>query len=168
MRIAAVAAATVLVLAAVHPSDASAQDRPDFSGSWTMSESSGGPPARGGQRGGMMMMSGIGQEATISQDGSTLTLVRSTPMGEIRSVYNLDGSDSRNTMRMGNNEREVVSRARWEANALVIVTPISMGQMTGESRMTLTLDDAGRLVVETTRTGGQGGGGTSRATYTRG
>jgi len=172
MRTAAATALATLLLFAAGPTDSAAQDLPDFSGTWTISESSGGPPAgaRGaGQRGGGMMMGGggLGQEATVIHDGGTLTIVRSTPMGEMRSVYNLDGSDSPNTMRMGDNEREIVSRASWEDHALVIVTPMMMGGGAGESRMTLSLDGDGHLVVQTARGGGMGGGGTMRATYVR-
>lgn len=176
MRMTVLAALTALLFLA---GEVSAQGTPDFSGTWTLSESSGGPGAgggggggggRGGMGGGMgggMMLAGLGQQASITQDGTTLTIVRSTPMGEIRTVYRLDGSESRNQLAMGGNQIELVSRAVWDSGKLVITTPIPFGQAQGETRMTLSMDN-GRLVVETTRTGGMGGGGTTRSVYTKG
>jgi hypothetical protein len=68
MRTAAATPLATLLLFAAGPTDSAAQDLPDFSGTWTISESSGGPPAGGppagargaGQRGGDMMMGGGG------------------------------------------------------------------------------------------------------------
>jgi hypothetical protein len=177
MRTIVLAAATAALFVAAEVSEASAQDAPDFSGTWTLAESSGGPggggpPGGRGGAGGMRaggMVGGLGQSATITQDGSTLTIVRTGPMGETRTVYNLDGSESRNRIGgMGGNQMELVSTVAWQDDALVVVTPISFGGNTGETRMTLSLDDEGRLVVETTRSGGMGQGGTMRAVYTGG
>jgi len=112
-------------------------------------------------------MGGLGQQFQIIQDASTLTVVRNTQAGEIRQVYRLDGSESRNTLAMGANQIETVSRAAWEGQTLVIVTPMTFGNMGGETRLRLSLDASGALVAEVNRTGGQGGGQTMRMTYTR-
>lgn len=164
-RTVAVAVVTAFLFVAAQVPEASAQDRPDFSGSWTLSETAGGPgggaAARGpggGMRGGMGMMAGIGQEATISQEAGHLVIVRTTPRGEVRTTYNLDGSESRNSMGMGDRQIELVSTTSWDEGKLVIVTPMTMGDRSGETRMTLSLDEAGNLVVETARSGGMGGG----------
>ncbi len=172
MRTIALTAGLALLLLAADATVVAAQDRPDFTGAWTLVETTGGPEGArttgqrpgGAQRGGGML--GIGQEATISQDDATLTMVRQTPQGESRMVYNLDGSESRNVLGMGG-QRELVSRASWDGATLVIVTPIELGGFSVESRMTMSLDDDGRLVVSTTRTGGPGPGGTTTSIYTR-
>jgi hypothetical protein len=192
----AVAATTLLFVMAQAPT-LEAQDRPDFSGSWTLAETEGGAAAgaagqrgqqgqagqRGqmgqrqgqgqmGQRGGMGMLAGLGQQATLTHDAAanTLTLVRAMPQGEIRQVFNLDGSESRNRLSMGNNQIDQVSRASWDGAALMIVSQLPMGGQNIETRMKLSIDDDGKLVVETTRSGGPGGqgGGTVRSTYTKG
>lgn len=170
MRMIVLAAASALVFSGA---ELSAQQAPDLSGSWTLAEGSApqGGAARGG-RGGMGggpgggMMAALGQEAVITQDAATLTIVRSTQMGEIRTVYQLDGSESRNRMAMGSNQVELVSRAAWESGKLVITTHIPGGRAQGESRMTLSLED-GKLVVENSRPGGMGGGGSTRAVYAK-
>jgi hypothetical protein len=170
-------------LAAAAP-EARAQDRPDFSGSWALAESSGGmggrmmagaPPGarqgqttRQGQGGGVMMIrGGLGREVTLTQTGRTLVVVQATPQGEIRSTYNLDASPSRNTLTLGDRRTEIVSTARWEDNALVIITPNPAGAEAGETIMTLTLDGDGNLIVDTLRTGAAAAAEPSRGVYRR-
>ncbi len=192
MILTAAAAAILLVMAPLTTLEA--QERPDFSGSWTLAESQGGQQGQMGQQGqrgqqgqmgqrgqqgqrgqmgqrggGMGMLAGFGQQATITHEGNVLTVVRTTPMGEMRQVYNLDGSESRNQMTMGNQQLELVSRASWDGDALVIVTPLPMGGQ-GETTMRLSVNEAGALVVETHRSGGMGGqgGGPMVSTYTKG
>jgi len=182
MRIALRAAAVAVAITVALATSASAQDHPDFSGTWTLAQGGGpgGPAARGGPagpggpdgpgrgRGGMgMMLVGFGRQVQIEQDANALTIVREAPMGEIRQVYRLDGSESRNSLSMGGNQIELVSRATWEGESLVIVTPITMGNMSGETRVTLSIDESGALVAETTRPGGPGGSRTMQSTYTR-
>ena len=43
----------------------------------------------------------MGTEMTITQDSKTLTITRTTRGGESKHVYNLDGSESRNTIAGG-------------------------------------------------------------------
>ncbi len=50
MRTAAATPLATLLLFATGPTDSAAQDLPDFSGTWTISESSGAPPAGGPPR----------------------------------------------------------------------------------------------------------------------
>ena len=80
-------------------SSAMAQERPNFSGKWA---SPSNPETY----------------ITLTQDGSTFTVAR----GEVDGTYQLDGSESRNTMRAGGQTVSHVSQARWVSNALVIIT----------------------------------------------
>ena len=145
-----------------------AQAKPSFAGKWTREApaaaagDTGGGRGRGGGRGG-----GFGQEATITQDAKTLTIEY---MGGGRNpaptklVFMLDGSVSKNQMagRGGTTEQE--SKAAWVGNTLVITTTVP----NGERKQVLSLD-GGKLVVETTNPGREGGQGmTSKVTYTKG
>ncbi len=132
----------------------------NFAGKWTRVDdpaaaaaAPGGGGGRGGGRG------GFGQEVTITQDAKTITMEYmqggqggATP---VKRVYNLDGSDSKNTMSFGGNTMEQVSKAKWDGGKLVITTA---GQ-NGETTQTLSLT-GGNLVVESA-----GGRGPSSVTY---
>jgi hypothetical protein len=95
--------------------------------------------------------------ATISQDASTLTIVRTTGAGEVRAVYNLDGSESRNTVQGRGGPMEQVSRASFNGSRLVITTQQNFGGNMVETTMSLSLDAQGNLVVESTAPGRGGG-----------
>jgi len=131
---------------------ASAQGK-NFAGTWTVvpDPAAAAPtPGRGGGR-------GLGQGATIAQDAKTLTITRTTQNGEVKSVYNLDGSDSKNTLTMGGNSVEQVSKAKWEGDKLIITTTMNFNGNNVESSMALSLDASGQLIVESTGAGRGGG-----------
>ena len=131
-----------------------AQATPSFAGKWTLVPDASAPQGgRGGGFGG-----GLGMEATIAQDAKTLTITRVGPQGEIKSVYNLDGSDSKNTMGGGGQTFESVSKAKWDAGKLVISTKLDFGGNAFETTMILSLDATGNLTVESSRPDFQGGG----------
>ena len=146
-----------------------AQAKPNFTGKWTREapaaaagDTGGGRGGRGGGRGG-----GFGQEATIAQDAKTLTIEY---MGGGRNpaptklVFMLDGSVSKNQMAGRGGMTEQESKAAWVGNTLVITTTVA----NGERKQVLSLD-GGKLVVETTNPGREGGQGmTSKVTYTKG
>lgn len=123
-----------------------AQAKPDFSGKWTA------VPDAGGGRG------AIGQTAEITQTADSMTVKRSTQMGEFTSTYKLDGSESRNTLNFQGNAIEQLSKTKWEGNRLIVNTSMSFDGNPVEVSMKLWLDDAGRLNVESTRPDFQGGG----------
>ena len=66
---------------------------PNFAGKWAIVPD---PAAQGG-------FGGLGQSAVIKQDATTLTITRTTQMGEVTSVYKLDGSESKNTLNFQGN-----------------------------------------------------------------
>jgi hypothetical protein len=128
---------------------AAAQAPPNFAGKWTLIPD---PNATGGG------MGGLGQEATIVQDGSTITITRTTQMGTFTSIYKLDGTESKNTLSMQGNSIEQVSTAKWDAGKLRVNTKMDFGGNPVELSMVLALDPSGNLLVETTRPDFQGGG----------
>lgn len=189
MRVFLTMATTAVCFTLAAASSLPAQDGPDLSGSWTLSSverGQDGPRAQMGQqgqrrqmgqrgqmgqqaqRGGMAMVAGLGEAVTITHEADMLTLVRTTPAGEIRQRFALDGSESRNRISMGDRELELVSQATWSEGTLVIVTQLPMGGE-GETQMRLTMNEAGELLVETRRSGRMGAqaGGVVNSTYTR-
>src|SRR5262245_36417534 len=149
----AVALATVTTLA---------QAPPNFAGKWTAVPD---PNAAGG--GGRGMGGGLGQEATITQDASTLTIARTTPMGSFTSTYKLDGSESRNTLNFQGNSVDQMSIAKWNGAKLNVQTKMDFGGNVVETSMVMSLDANGNLIVDRTAPDFQGGGGpiTTKTTY---
>ena len=120
----ATAAATVLFVAGL-----SAQAKPDFSGKWTLvpgdaaaaPAGGGGGGGRGGGRGGGGGGGQFcGQDCTIAQDATTLTVTRTTQAGEQKAVFKLDGSESKNTQQGRGGATEVVSKAAWDGSKITI------------------------------------------------
>jgi hypothetical protein len=136
-----------------------AQAIPNFAGKWTLVQDP-NAPAGGG-------MGGLGQTATIVQDAASLTITRTTQMGEFTSTYKLDGSDSKNTLNVQGNAIDMVSKVKTDAGKLVVNTTMSFDGNPYQTVMTMSLDPAGNLAVESTRPDFQGGGGpiTTRMTY---
>ena len=139
---------------------AQAQDKPNFSGSWTLVVDPNAPPPSGRGGGG-----GLGQAATLTQDAKTLTITRTTQNGEIKIVYNLDGSDSKNMMMGRGGQTEQISKANWDGNKLVVTTNFTMGENQVTRTQTFSLDASGQLVVSTTSPG-RGGGEPTTTTQT--
>jgi hypothetical protein len=135
-----------------------AQAPPNFAGKWTLVPD---PNAQGGG------MGGLGQEASITQDASTLSITRTTQMGTFTSNYKLDGSESRNTLSFQGNSIDQVSTAKWDASKLRVNTKMDFGGNVAEISMVMSLDPTGNLLVETTRPDFQGGGApiTTKMTY---
>jgi hypothetical protein len=135
-----------------------AQAPPNFAGKWTLV-----PDANGGGGRGM----GLGQNATIVQDANTLTLTRTTQMGEFTTTYKLDGTESKNTLNMGGNTIDQLSTAKWDGGKLTINTKMDFQGTPVETTLVLSLDPSGNLLIESTRPDFQGGGApiTTKMTY---
>jgi hypothetical protein len=138
-----------------------AQAKPNFAGKWTLVPDPNAAPAGG--RGGF---GGLGASVTIAQDDKTLTVTRQVQGTDVKSVYNLDGSDSKNTMNFGGNAMDQVSKAKWDGNKLVITTSVNFGGNASELGTTYSLDASGNLIVESTRPDFQGGGAPVKTTAT--
>jgi len=128
---------------------AAAQAPPNFAGKWTLVPDPNAQPGMGG----------LGSEATITQDASTLTITRTNQMGTFTSNYKLDGSESKNVLNFQGNSVDQLSTAKWDAAKLLVNTKMDFGGNLVEIKMVMALDPAsGNLLVETTRPDFQGGG----------
>lgn len=162
-----------LAAVAVFASNAFAQAKTSFAGTWNIvvdpaaaAQQQGG--AAGGRQGGRGMGGGgFGQTFSIAQDEKTLTMTRTQGQNEIKTVWNLDGSDSKNTVTMGRGGQtmEQISKAKWEGANLVVTTTQQRGEMSVEIKRTLSIDASGNLVVETSAPGQDGNPMVSKVTY---
>lgn len=135
-----------------------------FAGSWTMVPDPNAAGGGGGGRGGAL----LGQAATITQDDKTLTITRTTQNGEVKMVYNLDGSDSKNMVMGRGGQSEQVSKVKWDGSKLVITTTLNMGDTPVTRTQTLALDASGQLTVTTNGPGRGGEMMTTMQTYKKG
>ncbi len=126
----------------------------------------GGGGGMGGRGGGGR--GGLGPTFTATQDANTLTITRTMGQNEVKTVYNLDGSDSKNTaMGRGGVATEQVSHAKWDGANLVVTRTQDMGGTAVEIKNTFSLDPKGNLWYETTRPGQDGAPMTTKAEYTK-
>src|SRR5438128_1184681 len=151
-------------------SNALAQAKPNFAGTWNQvvdtaaqaAMAAGGGGGRGGRGGGR---GGFGPTFTATQDDKTLTITRTMGQNEVKAVYNLDGSESKNTMQGRGGPQESTSTAKWDGASLVITTN-GQGQNGPTVTTTkLTTDATGSLWVETTRPGQDGAPMTTKVQY---
>ncbi len=177
---------SVVVLAAsamsVLAGDSAAQERPDFSGAWTVVTTPTGPGAGGSSA---SLGSGWGDAFIVVQHADTLMIgraffARADLQPTMKFRYALDGSETRNTVLMGRGMQVQVSTTAWVGDDLVITTvhtepDFRDGQsVTCEVKQTLSLQPPRlaawppSLVVETARCGALGGPpSTTRTVYTR-
>jgi hypothetical protein len=166
---------TAVLLAFAVAAGVYAQARPDFSGKWVMDPASapappagGGGGGGGGGRGGGGGGLGFGQEFTAKQDAKMLTVTRMQGDQTVTAMYNLDGSESKNTVAGRGGQQEQVSTAVWEANKLVITTTVNVGGNAAEQKRVLSME-GGNLVIEQTNPGRQGGAPTTtKVVYKKG
>ncbi len=168
MRKSALAVVGVVLLAAA----VAAQAKPNFSGRWTrvpdQSETAGA--RAGGMRGGRMGGGGTGwtDEVVVKQDATTLTMTQNMQGTPTILTYKLDGTESKNTIpggalggRQGTGPTEMISRAAWEGDKLVILNPLSVNMggtpMTITVKQVISLGTDGNIVVETSAEGLPGG-----------
>ena len=154
-----------------------AQAKPDFSGKWVLDPASapaapagggggGGGGGRGGGGGGGR--GGFGNEFTIAQNAKTLTLTRMQGDQTVATVYNLDGSESKNSVQGRGGATEQVSKAVWDGAKLVVTTTINAGGNNIEQKRVFAME-GGNLTIETTAPGRDGGPGTpTKLTYKKG
>lgn len=133
------AIAAVAVAVTVFASGLSAQGK-DFSGKWAPDAEKNAAAMGGGGGGGGR---GGGGAMTITQDAKTLTIERTTQAGSTKTVYNLDGSDSKNMAGRAGQQTEQVSNAKWNGEKLVITTKTANGD-----RVATWYLESGELVQE--------------------
>jgi hypothetical protein len=125
---------------------ASAQGKPNFAGKWALPD----PNAAGG---GMTPTS-----MTVTQDEKTITLLTVGQMGEIKTVFNLDGTQAKSPLEVQGMSIDRVTKSAWDGNKLVLTTVADFQGQSFETKQVWTLNADGTLTVEATRPDIQGGG----------
>lgn len=147
-RQAHICAVAILLAVAV----TSAQEKPNFAGRWVVASPA--PDA--------------GQEETVTQTAATLTTAHASEGHGHRSVYRLDGTESRNALVSHGEEIVTLSKASWSGNQLTITSDTTYPD--GRKRQTMavwSLDAEGRRVVDFTESGMTPTPTTSKRVYTR-
>ena len=145
-----------VMLAFVVVAVAFAQGKPNFSGKWTP-EQGAAPAGGGGGRGG-------GGPMTVTQNDKQLTVERTMGENTMKTVYNLDGTESKNEVQGRNGVTTQVSTAKWDGSKLTITTKFEGPNGPVERTQTWSLSADGKLQIEQP---GQGGNMVTR-TYTKG
>ena len=154
----------------------------DFSGRWTLdvpaivtTPAVPGTPAAAAAPGDLG--SGWGTTITIAQTATQMSVEyvvfsRYDLQPPVQFVYTLDGSERRNSVNMGRGEQVESSRARWDGQALVLVSTYQVTDrnvdkpFTADVTRRLWLDAPATLIVEVTRAGVLGGPpSTTRSVY---
>jgi hypothetical protein len=131
--------------------------RPNFAGKWVLNPEKsvmgggpgGGPPGGGGGRGGGMMGGGA---LTITQSATELVLEQTMGENVMKTVYKLDGTESKNEGRGGTSSYI----SKWDGAKLVTAIKRETQMGTRESTETLSLGTDGTLIRETTSQGQNG------------
>ena len=147
----AAATACLLLFAAI----ASAQTKPDFAGKWALTD----PSAADGRM--------IPATMTVTQDAKTITLVTAGQVGEVKTVFNLDGTPGKSPLEIQGMNIDRVTKSAWDGNKLVLTTVSEFQGQSFETKQVWTLNADGTLTVDATRPDFQGGGGpvTSKSVY---
>jgi hypothetical protein len=155
-----------IAMLAIAGASISAQSKTSFAGKWTLVPDPNAAAAGGGR--GRGMAGGLGPELTAAQDDKTLTVTTNNPqLGELKTVYNLDGSESKNPLNFGGQSVDRVSKVKWDGAKLVITTTINFNGNPSETTQTWMLDGSGNLVVETS-SNFAGTPTTTKSTYKKG
>lgn len=143
-----------------------AQTKPSFTGKWTILPDSGAVQQQGMPRGGAAM-GGLSEEATITQDDKTISIARELTVGPMKSVFNLDGSETHQSLDIGNgNVVDLTLKTKWEGTKLLTSTWVNIQGQSFEIVLNLWLDDKGNLVSEhITPAMGNNPGGTEISKY---
>jgi len=139
----------VLTLAAA----AAAQDKPNFAGTWKLV---GDAPDQF-----------TATQIVVAQDATLLTVTVTGQMGEFKTTYKLDGTESRSPLDFQGTTIDRMTKMTWAENKLTLSALSDMGGQTIEVKSVVSAGPEGAMIVETTFPDFQGGGGpiTTKATY---
>jgi hypothetical protein len=182
--------ASSTLLLALLTAPVAAQEKPNFSGRWSVPapEARGagagdaraaGAGARSGQSQRGDMGSGWGSTITIEHQASRLSVEyaffgRGDMQPPLKFVYALDGTETKNSVMLGRGIQMQTSKTSWNGNSLIITTlhtfnhPATGQPATSEVVRTVTLQSADSLIVETVRSPALGGPeGRTRTVYVK-
>ena len=131
-----------------------AQEKPNFVGTWKLSA-----PASADMF--------TPTQITVVQDATDLTVTTTGQMGEFKTPYKLDGSESRNPLDFQGTMIDRMTKMAWDGNKLVLTATSDMNGQAFEVKSIWTLTPDGTLSTETTFPDFQGGGApiTTKAEY---
>src|SRR6187402_1870929 len=126
------ALALIIVLPVLMAATAVAQSKPSFTGTWKLtSDPSAGPF--------------VASQLVVSDDGKVLTILSTSQMGELKTIYNLDGSATQSPLDLGGNMIDRSTKAVWDGAKLVLTTTSDFGGMPFEIKQVLSLAADGTL-----------------------
>jgi hypothetical protein len=135
--------ANLLVL--LLPILAFAQAKPNFSGKWVPTN-----PSAMGEMGPTSL--------AVTQDDKTITIAATVRMGELKTVFNLDGSPAKSQIEIQGMKMDLVTKCVWDGNKLVMTTAQDAQGQSIETKQIWMLGTDGTLTVDITRPDFQGGG----------
>ena len=153
---------------AVMASNAFAQAKTNFAGTWNMVVDPAQQQAVGAPGGGRGMgggRGGLGPTFSVAQDDKTLTITRTMGEMTMNTVYNLDGSDSKNMAMGRGGQTEQISKAKWDGATLVVTRTQDTPNGAVEIKQVFSISADGNLWIETTRPGQDGAPMTTKVQY---
>jgi hypothetical protein len=149
-------ASSLFIAVVLFTTGAATQEKPSFAGTWKLAS-----------QGSDMF---VAPQIVVVQDAKTMTVTATTQMGEIKTPYNLDGSQTRAPIEFNGQSLDRVTKAAWNGSKLVLTVTSEFGGQTFETKAVWAIGTDGTLLVETTRPDFQGGGAavTTKATYKKG
>jgi len=130
---------------------AAAQDKPTFAGTWKLASDADPYTV---------------PQMIVVQDAKTMTVTSSTQIGELRTTFNLDGTEAKAPVDFNGSTFDRVTKAVWNGSKLMQTVTTHFGRRPYETRVAWSLNADGTLLVETTLAGGAPV--TSKATYKKG
>lgn len=132
---------------------ATAQDKPDFSGTWKLA--------------GEAADQFTPTQMVVAKDATLLTVTTTGQMGEFKTTYKLDGAAGSSPLDFQGNMIDRTTKMAWSDNKLTLTATSDMNGQAFEIKSVVSAGPAGTMVVETTFPDFQGGGApiTTKSTY---
>jgi hypothetical protein len=123
-----------------------AQAKPNFGGKWALTS----PDA-----------ASVGMNPTsmtVTHDDKTFVIASTGQMGEIKTVFNLDGTSAKSPLEIQGMSIDRVTKSAWDGNKLVLTTVSDFQGQSFETKQIWALGTDGTLTIDSTRPDFQGGG----------
>jgi hypothetical protein len=134
----------LLVCVAVFGAAVAAQQKPNFVGTWKLSD-----PATPDQFTPSVM--------TVAQDTTNLTVTTVSQMGEFKTAYKVDGTEGRSPIDFNGTTIDRLAKMTWDGNKLILSVKSEANGQVIEFKSVWALDADGTLSTVTTFPDFQGG-----------
>lgn len=132
-----------------------AQEKPSFAGTWKLNGDAPDPFTP--------------PQMVVAQDAKMMTVTTTSQMGELKTIYNVDGTPAKSPLEFQGNTIDRTTKLAWDGNKLVLTVTSDFGGQSFETKAVWSLGADGVLQVESTRPDFQGGAPvTSKLTYKKG